>query len=243
MDFAGVRTLVTGGNAGIGRATVVELLARGADVCTIDLTIDDVPSEARALTADVSDAASVQRAVAELAADGLDVLVNNVGISFEGGIEHGDDDDWARLWNVNVLGYVRVIRAALPELRKSPSASIVNVSSCTADVGVRNRALYSATKGAIKSMSLSMAADLIDEGIRVNCVLPGTVDTPFMWELADRSEDPEAKRAEYHARQPLGRMVSPEEVAFAIASLASPRAASSVGTMLAVDGGLGRMLA
>ncbi|MEU6537158.1 SDR family oxidoreductase [Streptomyces sp. NPDC047000] len=242
-ELAGLTALVTGGNAGIGRATVRELLDRGAQVVTIDLKVDDVPEGARGAAADVSDPDQVRAAVEELLGGGrLDILVNNAGISFEGGIEDGSAEDWHRLWSVNVLGYVHVTRAVLPLLRKSRHASIVNVSSCTADTGVRDRALYSATKGAIKSMSLSMARDLIAEGIRVNVVLPGTVDTPFMSELAGRAEDPAGRRAEYHARQPIGRMVAPEEVAYAIAGLAGPRAASTVGTALTVDGGLGRLL-
>jgi NAD(P)-dependent dehydrogenase (short-subunit alcohol dehydrogenase family) len=242
-ELAGLTALVTGGNAGIGRATVEELLSRGAQVWSLDLDASGAPDGARGVAADVSDPAQVDAAFAEVLADGgLDILVNNAGISFEGGVEDGSADDWHRLWSINVLGYVNTTRAALPALRASDHAVIVNVSSCTADTGVRDRALYSATKGAIKSMSLSMANDLIVEGIRVNIVLPGTVDTPFMDELAQKADDPAARKAEYDARQPIGRMVAAAEVAYAIVGLASPRSASSVGAALTVDGGLGRLL-
>lgn len=242
-ELSGLTALVTGGSAGIGRATVDELLCRGARVWSLDLDTSGAPGGAQAVAADVSDPAQVDAAFATvLAAGGLDILINNAGISFEGGVEDGSVADWNRVWSVNVLGYVHTTRAALPALRASRHAAIVNVSSCTADTGVRNRALYSATKGAIKSMSLSMANDLIADGVRVNVVLPGTVDTPFMDALAQKADDPVARKAEYDARQPIGRMVAATEVAYAIVGLASPRAASSVGTTLTVDGGLGRLL-
>src|SRR5207253_4575671 len=139
---------------------------------------------------------------------------------------------------VNVLGAVRVSRAALPHLRVSPSATIVNVASIAATNGLPQRALYSATKGAVQALTMAMAADHVREGIRVNCVNPGTADTPWVGRLLDVAADPEAERAALEARQPMGRLVSADEVASAIAYLASPLSGSTTGTALAVDGGM-----
>jgi NAD(P)-dependent dehydrogenase (short-subunit alcohol dehydrogenase family) len=153
-------------------------------------------------------------------------------------VADNDDDEWRRVLDVNVLGMVRVARAALPHLRRSAHAAIVNTSSVAATAGLPNRALYSATKGAVYSLTLAMAADHVADGIRVNCVCPGTADTPWVQRLLDAAEDPEAERAALNARQPMGRLVSAAEVAEAIAYLASPAAASTTGTALGVDGGM-----
>jgi 2-keto-3-deoxy-L-fuconate dehydrogenase len=133
---------------------------------------------------------------------------------------------------------VRVTRAALPYLRRSSHAAIVNTCSIAATAGLPARALYSATKGAVLSLTLAMAADHIHEGIRVNCVNPGTADTPWVGRLLDAAPDPAAERAALNARQPLGRLVTAAEVAAAIAYLASPLASATTGTALAVDGGM-----
>ena len=193
-----------------------------------------------AVHADVTDDAAVREAVAEAAArlGGLDVLVNNVGVGAQGTIEANDDAEWHRVFDVNVLGMVRVARAALPHLRASGRAAIVNTCSIAATAGLPNRALYSATKGAVLSLTLAMAADHIEDGIRVNCVTPGTVDTPWIGRLLDAADDPDAERAALEARQPIGRLVTADEAAAAIAYLASPAAASTTGTVLAVDGGM-----
>ena len=135
-------------------------------------------------------------------------------------------------------GLVRVTRACLPALRRSSSASIVNTCSVAATVGLPERALYSASKGAVAALTLAMAADHLHEGIRVNCVAPGTADTPWIGRLLDSSEDPQAERAALEARQPHGRLVTAEEVAAAIGYLAGSNAGSTTGTMLTVDGGL-----
>ena len=184
--------------------------------------------------ADVTDDAAVRLAVeqAVVALGGLDVLVNNAGIGAQGGVEANDDDEWHRVLDVNVLGMVRVTRAALPELRRSTAAAIVNTCSIAATAGLPNRALYSASKGAVLSLTLAMAADLTADGIRVNAVNPGTADTPWVGRLLDSADDPAAERAALEARQPHGRLVSADEVADAIAYLASPSAGSTTGTSL-----------
>jgi NAD(P)-dependent dehydrogenase (short-subunit alcohol dehydrogenase family) len=139
---------------------------------------------------------------------------------------------------VNVVGMVRVARAALPALRQSDAAAIVNTSSIAATAGLPQRALYSASKGAVLSLTLAMAADLIGEGIRVNAVNPGTADTPWVARLLDKAPDPAAERVALEARQPHGRLVAAEEVAGAVCYLASPASGSTTGTWLAVDGGM-----
>jgi 2-keto-3-deoxy-L-fuconate dehydrogenase len=136
------------------------------------------------------------------------------------------------------MGVVRTTRAALPALRRSPAAAIVNTASIAATAGLPQRALYSASKGAVLALTRAMAADHLHEGIRVNCVNPGTADTPWVGRLLAGADDPEAERAALEARQPHGRLVSADEVAGAVAYLAHPRSASTTGTWLAVDGGM-----
>jgi NAD(P)-dependent dehydrogenase (short-subunit alcohol dehydrogenase family) len=239
-SFAGRVAVVTGGAAGIGQAVVEVLQSYGCIVASVDITASGVPEGATALVADVRDQAALDSAIGGFgAAHGrIDILVNNAGVSFVGTIEDGSEADWHRVYDINVMGQMRATRAALPWLRRSADAAIVNMSSCTAVNGLPQRALYSASKGAVQSMTLAMAADLVTEGIRVNCISPGTVDTPFMAELAAQSPDPAAKRAQFEARQPTGRMVSPREVGEAVAYLARPGAHSTVGTVLNLDGGM-----
>ena len=236
----GVRALVTGGASGIGEAAAALLLRRGARVAVLDRDVAGVEPPAIPVQADVTDDAAVRAAVASAAEQlgGIDVLVNNAGIGAQGTVEDNPDEEWRHVFAVNVLGMARVARAALPYLRESDRAAIVNTSSIAATAGLPQRALYSATKGAILSMTLAMAADHVAEGIRVNCVNPGTADTPWIGGLLAAAADPAAERAALEARQPMGRMVSPAEVAEAIAYLVSPDAASTTGTALAVDGGM-----
>ncbi|TMR32549.1 SDR family oxidoreductase [Nonomuraea zeae] len=233
-----LKAIVTGGGAGIGLATATLLAERGMKVACLDLNPPGEPFIG--IKADVTDDAGVRAAVAEAAErlGGIDVLVNNAGIGAQGTIEDNPDSEWHKVFDVNVLGMVRVARAALPYLRRSEHASIVNTCSIAATAGLPQRALYSATKGAVLSLTLAMAADHIREGIRVNCVNPGTADTPWVGRLLDSAPDPEAERAALNARQPMGRLVSAEEVAAAIAYLAGPEAGATTGTALAVDGGM-----
>lgn len=239
-DFEGLKALVTGGASGIGRATAELLAARGARVAVLDLDPTTVEKPLTGYRADVSDDASVREAVAAAVADlgGLDVLVNNAGIGAQGTVEDNDDAQWHAVLDVNVLGIVRTTRAALPYLRASTHAAIVNTCSIAATAGLPQRALYSASKGAVLSLTLAMAADHVREGVRVNCVNPGTVDTPWVGRLLDAAPDPAAERAALAARQPTGRLVSADEVAGAVAYLASPLSGATTGTALAVDGGM-----
>ncbi|MEV0624348.1 SDR family NAD(P)-dependent oxidoreductase [Nonomuraea wenchangensis] len=237
-NAAGLKAVVTGGGSGIGLATATLLAERGMTVACLDLIPPGEPFVG--IKADVTDDASVRAAVAEAAErlGGIDVLVNNAGIGAQGTVEDNPDAEWQRVFDVNVFGMVRVARAALPYLRRSEYASIVNTCSIAATAGLPQRALYSATKGAVLSLTLAMAADHIREGIRVNCVNPGTADTPWVGRLLDAAPDPEAERAALNARQPMGRLVTAEEVAAAIAYLAGPEAGATTGTSIAVDGGM-----
>ena len=232
-----LRALVTGGSSGIGAATARLLAERGARVAVLDRQGGPEPPVigVRAdVTEDDAVRAAVEQAVRELR--GLDLLVNNAGIGAQGTVVDNDDDEWRRVFDVNVIGMARVARAALPHLRESGRGAIVNTSSVAATAGLPQRALYSATKGAILSMTLAMAADHVREGIRVNCVCPGTADTPWIQNLLGAADDPEAERAALEARQPMGRMVSAEEVAEAIVYLGTSSA--TTGTALHVDGGM-----
>jgi NAD(P)-dependent dehydrogenase (short-subunit alcohol dehydrogenase family) len=232
--------LVTGGSSGIGAAVAVLLAERGARVAVADRSPDGADPRLLALAADVTDDEAVRRAVARTADElgGLDIVVNNAGIGAVGAVDANDDEEWRRVLDVNLLGAVRVTRAALEHLRRSRAASIVNICSIVATAGLPNRALYSATKGALMSLTLAIAADHVGEGIRVNAVAPGTVQTPWVGRLLADAPDPDARLAALRARQPIGRLVSAEEVAEAVAYLASPAASAITGTILPVDGGM-----
>ena len=239
-DFTGLSAIVTGGSSGIGHATAKALTERGAKVSVLDLqkplsAIEGVNylicniQNREEVNASVNDAASKMGAI--------DIVINNAGIGSTGSVADGDDAEWHRVLDINVVGTARVSSASLPYLRKSKHAAIVNVSSLVAMVGLPQRAIYSASKGAIYSLTLAMASDHVREGIRVNCVLPGTADTPWVGRLLTNSPDPVATEKALKARQPMGRLVTADEVAFAICYLASPLASSTTGTALGVDGG------
>ncbi|EFL03880.1 MULTISPECIES: SDR family oxidoreductase [unclassified Streptomyces] len=239
-EFGGLVAAVTGGASGIGLAAARALAARGAEVAVLDLKPDDVPAPLTVLRCDVTDATSVRGAFTALREryGHLDVLVNNAGVGAQGTVADNDEDEWHHVLDVNVVGIARVTAAALPLLRASRHAAVVNTCSIAATAGLPQRALYSASKGAVLALTRAMAADHLREGIRVNCVNPGTVDTPWVGRLLDAAPDPEAERAALSARQPTGRLVTAEEVAGAIAYLASPASGATTGTALAVDGGM-----
>src|SRR6202451_1511545 len=213
-EFAGLAALVTGGASGIGLATARLLASRGARVAVLDR---DRPSGDGGdglypVLADVTDDAAVRAAVARAgqALAGLDILVNNAGIGAAGTVEDNDDDEWHRVLDVNVLGIVPTTRAALPLLRTAArergGAAIVNTCSIAGTAGLPQRALYCASKGAVYALTLAMAADHVAEHIRVNCVNPGTADTPWVARLLDAAPDPAAERAALNARQPIARL-------------------------------------
>ena len=240
QELSTLTAVVTGGASGIGAAIAAQLQAMGAQISVLDLNPQGLPEGQLGFVCDVSDDSSVKAAIEGTVAafGGVDIVVNNAGIGAQGTVEDNDDAEWARVWNINVVGMVRVSRAALPHLRKSTAAAIVNTCSIAATAGLPQRALYSASKGAVLSLTQAMAADHLREGIRVNCVNPGTADTPWISRLLSQTDDPDAEREALNARQPHGRLVSADEVAGAVAYLASPLSGSTTGTSIAVDGGM-----
>lgn len=236
----GLVAIVTGGASGIGAAIATRLHADGAQIAVLDRDPSGADPRFAAFTADVSDRGSVAAAVAAVGEQfgRIDIVVNNAGIGAIGDIADNDDDEWARVLSINVTGIARVTSAALPWLRKSPSAAVCNTASIAATTGLPQRALYTASKGAVAALTRAMATDHLHEGIRVNSVNPGTADTPWVGRLLDQASDPEAERAALAARQPHGRLVSPDEVAAAVAYLVSPAAGSTTGTFIEVDGGM-----
>jgi 2-keto-3-deoxy-L-fuconate dehydrogenase len=242
-DLEGLKALVTGGASGIGLAIATELAAAGADVVALDVATNRpgaLPEGLGYVAADVTDDGAVRAAVAAAVESlgGLDILINNAGIGAQGTVEDASDREWHRVLDVNVVGTARVSRAAWPALRASAHAAVVNTCSIAATAGLPQRAVYSASKGAVAALTRAMAADGMPDGIRVNAVNPGTADTPWVGRLLDSAPDPAAERAALEARQPHGRLVTAQEVAHAVVYLASPRAGSTTGAEIAVDGGM-----
>ena len=240
VEFKGLVAVVTGAGSGIGLAAAQLFHANGATVYGLDLAEGAMAGHATFIKCDIGDPDSVKNAFAELAkhTQVIDILANNAGVGATGNIEDAKEEEWQKVLNINVVGTARVSAAAMPFLRKSKTPSIVNTCSIASTAGIPKRAVYSASKGGIMSLTLAMAADYVKEGIRVNCVNPGTADTPWVARLLSQASDPAAERAALEARQPMGRLVAADEVASAIAYLASPRQASTTGTILAVDGGM-----
>lgn len=239
-EFAGLTAIITGGGSGIGLAVAKGLKERGATVFGFDINQGEMAPFATFIKCDIADAASVESAFAEFkkAGNKLDILINNAGIGSLTTVEKESDENWHKVLNVNVVGTARVSRSAIPLLRESKSAAIVNTASIAGTDGIPNRAAYSASKGAVLALTLAMATDHLADGIRVNAVNPATTDTPWVKRLLDQSPDAKAARSALEARQPMGRLVSPAEIASAIIFLASPLQASVTGTTISIDGGM-----
>ena len=239
-EFSGLVSIVTGAGSGIGLEVARGLTERGATVFGFDINQGEMASVATFIKCDIGDAASVESAFAEFkkTSSKLDILINNAGIGSLTTVEKETDEIWHKVLNINVVGTARVSRAAIALLRESESAAIVNTASVAAIDGIPNRAAYSASKGAILALTLAMATDHLADGIRVNAVNPATTDTPWVKKLLDQSPDAKAARSALESRQPMGRLVSPSEIASAIIFLASPVQASVTGTTINVDGGM-----
>lgn len=242
-EFEGLVAVVTGGASGIGAAVADRLADSGAAVAVFDIDVTGASTRHAAIQTDIGDDNSVRTAIEEVFErfGHIDILVNNAGIGAQGDVSANDDAEWHSVWDVNVVGMARVTRAALPHLRRSRAASVVNMASIAALVGLPERVLYSATKGAVLAMTKAMAADHLVEGIRVNAVNPGTAATPWVERLLAKAADPKAERRALEARQPHGRLVSPAEIADVVAYLASPVSRSTTGISIAVDGGLSEL--
>jgi NAD(P)-dependent dehydrogenase (short-subunit alcohol dehydrogenase family) len=240
QDFAGLTAVVTGAGSGIGLEVAKGLKAQGATVFGLDIQEGAMNEYAQYVQCDVGSLESVKSAFAQIAAKTsvIDVLVNNAGVGAIGTVEDATEDEWVRVLNINVIGIGRVSAAAMPQLKQSKCAAIVNTCSLVATAGVPKRAVYGASKGAVYALTLAMAADGLADGVRVNCVNPGTSDTPWVKNLLAKANDPDKELVALQARQPLGRLISPVEVASAIIYLANPAQSSTTGTAIAVDGGM-----
>lgn len=239
-EFDGLTAVITGAASGIGLATARLLHQQGATVIGLDLNEGELKGFATWIRCDVSASASVADAFSEVAKQTsvIDILINNAAIGSTGTVESESEENWEKVFNINVFGVARVTKAALPLLRASKVPAIVNTCSVAATAGIPNRVIYASSKGAIRTMTFAMACDLLKDRIRVNCVNPGTADTPWVQRLLGQAENPAAERERLEARQPWGRLVSAEEVASSIAYLASPRQGSTTATEITVDGGM-----
>ena len=237
----GRKALVTGGASGIGEATCRALAGAGAIVTIADIDGDRARAlageldAAQALILDITDEEAVNRAVGAIEA--LDILINNAGVGLVGGIEETSRADFEKLLRVNVEGMFLVTKAAIPKLLES-RGTIVNIGSVAGLIGVKRRFAYCATKGAVVALSRQLAVDYAGR-VRVNCICPGTVETPFVEAYLERfhKHEKDKVRAELHARQPVGRMGRPDEIASMALYLCSDEAAFVTGATPTIDGG------
>ena len=250
MRFSNKVVLITGAGAGIGRAAAILFAKEGAKVAVNSLTprngektLASVKSEGAEgifVQGDVSVAADAERMVKDTirAFGRIDILINNAGIVLPGRVDNMAVEDFDKTMNVNVKGVFLVSKYTIPEMKKAGGGVIVNNASAAALKGVPDRSAYSASKGALISLTKSMAADYIKENIRVNCVCPGTTDTPSLEARMQAFADPEAARAGFIARQPMGRLGRDEEIAHAILFACCEEAAFMNGSVICIDGGM-----
>jgi len=224
MRLAGKVVFITGAASGIGRATAERCAAEGADVAAVDLAAGE-----GLIQADISDSAQVQAALARYGR--IDVLVNNAGIAIRKPVADQEEADWDRIIQVNLRSVFLCSKYAIP--RMPPGGSIIHMASGVGITGMRNRAAYTASKGAIVALTRNMALDYAPRGIRVNCICPGFTETALTQKLFS---DPQA-REKFTALHPLGRLGKPEDIAAAVAFLASGDASWITGIALPVDGG------
>jgi len=250
IRFQGKVVLITGAGVGIGRAAAVRFAKEGAKVAVNSLTpangaetlrlVKLAGGEGIYVQGDVSRDADARRIVEETvrAFGRIDVLVNNAGVVFPGRVDNTSEDDWDRTMAVNLKGAFLVSKCVIPEMRKGGGGVIVHNASVAAVKGVKDRAAYTASKGGLWALTKAMAADYIEEKIRVNCVCPGTTYTPSLERRIQAFADPEKARVDFVARQPMGRLGTDEEIAAAILFAASDEAAFLNGATIAIDGGM-----
>ena len=236
MDrLEGKRAIVTGAGAGIGRAIALRLAGEGARVALADVdeeaaknVASEIAGETLARRTDVTRADEVEALVSNVVEGwgGLDVMVNNAGVGVAATAVATTEEDYDRVMDVCVRGTLLGMKYAIPAIKDSGG------------VGITDRAVYSAAKGAILSLTRAAAIDHVEEGVRVNCIAPGTVDTPWVSRITSGYDDPDQARASMQARQPHKRFVTPEEIAAMAAYLASDESASCIGACMIVDGGV-----
>ena len=248
--------LITGAGSGIGRASALAFAAEGAIVAVADIdgsaateTVDAIAAldgiessrAARAFVVDVTDPASTEAMAADLEAawGRIDVLFNNAGIAGVGTLHETPVETWDRVMAVNVRGVYLVAKAVLPMMMRAGRGSIINMSSCIAEIGLAQRASYAASKGAVLSLTRQMQADYATNGIRVNALLPGTIHTPFVDRYLQESyADPVAGLESLKRRQLIGDLGRPDDVAMAALYLASDESRFVLGSGMYVDGGV-----
>ena len=246
--FEGKQVVVTGGGAGIGRAISKRLAAEGASVTILERNIDAAKAvideieaasgQATCVEVDVSSESSVQSAFDFL--DRVDVLINNAGIASVGNVEATTGKEMDRVYAVNVKGVFHCTKSAIPKLKASGKGVILNMASIASYLGISDRFAYSMTKGAVYAMTLSVAKDYIEYGIRCNCICPARVHTSFIDSYLEKhyAERKEEMFKELESHQPIGRMGKPEEIARLAAFLCSEEAAFVTGSAYHIDGGV-----
>jgi meso-butanediol dehydrogenase/(S,S)-butanediol dehydrogenase/diacetyl reductase len=242
--------IITGGGSGIGRATCLRFADEGARLVVADKRASSAQAvasecagkgaQAIAVEANVASHADVKRMIAATVErfGRLDILVNNAGYGILGTVVDTDEDAWDALMSVNVRGVFLCSKYAIPVMKANGGGTIVNTASVVASVGIGNRAAYCASKGAVAALTRAIAIDHVADGIRCNAIAPGTIDTPYFDEMLKQSADPSAMRKALAARQLLGRLGTPEEIAAGILFLASNESRFATGTILTADGGM-----
>lgn len=238
--FDGRRVLVTGAASGIGFEMARQFRDEGAIVYGADLEPDGLPEHVHRLAVDVTVEHSIEAAISVLVAEhgGIDVLCNNAGAGSTTNPLDCTAEEWDHVFAVNARGTFLGMKYALPHMLRQGHGAIVNTASAAGMIGLPDRTAYCASKGAVIALTKQVAIQYAGTGVRANCVCPGTVDSPWVGRLLDQTDDPDAARAALVARQPMGRLGTPTEVAAAALYLASDDASFVTGTELVIDGGL-----
>jgi len=238
--FDGRTVLITGAASGIGFEMARQFRAEGAHVYAADLEPVGSPDGTTMLELDVTDEDAIKNAIARVISDTgrLDVLCSNAGTGSTTDAIECTAEEWDQVFAVNARGVFLCAKYALPHMLHQSGGVIVNTASVAGMIGLKDRAAYCASKGAVIAFTKQVAIQYAGTGIRCNCICPGTVDSPWVGRLLAQAEDPEAARAELIGRQPMGRLGTPAEVAAAALYLASDDAAFITGTELVIDGGL-----